>query len=63
MNDKIDVLLNRINDCCKKIAERDGFELDPIGGYIIDNNNKWEGEGKYVEKNGEMQWELKNNIL
>lgn len=58
-------LLKQINDCCKKIAERDGFKLPPIGGYVKKPNEyggQWsfvEGEGEYKLKDGEMQWQLK----
>ena len=35
-------LLSDINKCCAKIAERDGFNLPEIGGW--------------VKKDGEWQW-------
>ena len=27
-------IIKNINDCCQKIAERDGVKLPPVGGYI-----------------------------
>lgn len=62
--DEIGKLCERINICCEKIAERDGFELPRVGGYIKKDNKhggswSWiEGPGKYIKKDGEMQWEL-----
>lgn len=59
-------LIKNINDCCKSIAERDEFELPPVGGYIKKHNEyggTWsfvEGEGSYELKDGEMQWKLKS---
>lgn len=56
----IKILCNDINNVCKKIAERDGFKLPPVGGWYIENN-KWifvDGAGRYVKKNGAMQWKL-----
>ena len=65
MNEILD-LCKKINKCCRKIAERDGFDLKekPEGGYIKKPNEYggyWsfiEGPGKYTKKDGEMQWEL-----
>jgi hypothetical protein len=47
---KSNQLIKDINECCTKIAERDGFKLPKIGGYIKKNNGLWdfiEGEGEY----------------
>ena len=57
----MDDLIKNINDCCRKIAERDGFELKTIGGYRLRENGLWEfveGDGEYKLLNGEMQWIL-----
>tara|TARA_Y100000817_G_scaffold314213_1_gene312312 strand:- start:1989 stop:2180 length:192 start_codon:yes stop_codon:yes gene_type:complete len=59
---EMDELLKNINECCRKIAERDGFKLPPVGGYVKKPNGYWtfvEGEGEYKLKDGDMQWELK----
>lgn len=59
----LDKLLNDINACCAKIAERDGFELPKVGGYIKKQDGYWEfveGQGEYVKKDGEWQWNIKN---
>ena len=59
-------IIKNINDCCQKIAERDGVKLPPVGGYIKKPNEHggtWsfvEGEGSYELKDGEMQWKLKS---
>ena len=60
----MDDLLKSIRKVCEKIAERDGFQLPPVGGYRIrkDGSGLWEfihGEGMYMEKDGHMQWILK----
>jgi hypothetical protein len=34
MSNQMDELLKNINECCRKIAQRDGFELPPVGGYV-----------------------------
>ncbi len=58
-------LMQDIKNICNKIAERDGFKLDPVGGFIKKTNEyrgTWsfvEGEGSYELKDGEMQWKLK----
>lgn len=63
MSDLNEIIQN-INKVCKKIAERDGVELPPVGGFIKKTNEdggKWsfvEGEGSYELKDGEMQWKL-----
>ena len=45
-----------INECCAKIAERDGFKLPKVGGWVRKNDGYWEfGGGVYV-KDGEWQW-------
>ena len=63
--DNILELCDNINKCCQKIAERDGFILEKnIGGFIKQRNKfggSWsfvEGKGKYIKKNGVMQWQL-----
>ena len=63
---ELEKLLKEINDCCTKMAERDGFELPKIGGYAKVGDNgcggSWdfiEGEGSYKKIDGEMQWVLK----
>ena len=59
---RFELLLKNINECCRKIAERDGFKLPPVGGYVKKPNGYWtfvEGEGEYKLKDGDMQWELK----
>lgn len=64
--DEIKQDLKLIDEVCKKIAERDGFKLPPVGGYIKKANEHggtWsfvEGEGTYELKDGEMQWKLKS---
>lgn len=64
--DEIKQDLKLIDEVCKKIAERDGFKLPPVGGYIKKPNEyggSWsfvEGEGSYELKDGEMQWKLKS---
>ena len=53
-NMKSNQLIKDINECCAKIAERDGFKLPKIGGYIKKNNGLWdfiEGEGEYKKIN------------
>lgn len=58
-------LIQNINEVCKKIAKRDGFKLDPVGGFVkktSEDGGKWsfvEGEGSYELKDGEMQWKLR----
>ena len=58
-------LIQDIDTNCKKIAERDGFKLHPVGGFIKKANEHggtWSfvnGEGRYELKDGEMQWKLK----
>jgi len=59
---EIDQLIKNINECCTTIAERDGFKLLKIGGYIKKDNGLWdfiEGEGEYKKINGDLQWCLK----
>ena len=64
--DEIKQNLKHIDEVCKKIAERDGFKLHPVGGFIKKANEyggTWafvEGEGRYELKDGEMQWKLKS---
>jgi len=55
----VDKLLSDINNCCAKIAERNGFKLPKVGGYVKKSNGYWEfveGPGDYVKKDGEWQW-------
>lgn len=63
---ELEKLLKDINRVCAKIAERDGFELPKVGGYIKVGDNgyggSWdfiEGPGSYKKIDGEMQWVLK----
>ena len=63
---ELEQLVKDINECCAKIAERDGFELPKVGGYAKVGNNgcggTWdfiEGEGSYKKIDVEMQWVLK----
>tara|TARA_B110000008_G_scaffold277355_1_gene318442 strand:- start:5137 stop:5352 length:216 start_codon:yes stop_codon:yes gene_type:complete len=65
-NKELEKLLKNINECCTKIAERDGFELPKVGGYAKVGDNgcggSWdfiEGAGSYKKIDGEMQWVLK----
>ena len=62
----LDKLLSDINKCCAKIAERDGFELPKVGGYVKVSDNgcggSWdfiEGQGSYKKIDEEWQWVLK----
>ena len=58
---EIKEICKNINESCKAIAKRDGFELPPVGGYYKKQNGFWEfreGEGDYQKINGEMQWVL-----
>ena len=55
----VDKLLSDINNCCAKIAERDGFKLPEVGGWAKKDDGYWDfvkGEGGYVKKDGEWQW-------
>ena len=45
------------------MAQRDGFELPPIGGCVKKPDGFWEfveGEGSYQNVRGDMQWVLRN---
>lgn len=66
MSEDLNKLLSDINKCCTKIAQRDGFKLPKVGGYVNVGDNgcggSWdfiEGEGSYKKIDGEMQWVLK----
>lgn len=66
MSEDLNKLLSDINECCAKIAERDGFKLPKVGGYTKVGDNgcggTWdfiEGPGSYKKIDGEMQWVLK----
>ena len=66
MSEDMNKLLSDINNCCAKIAERDGFKLPKVGGYVKVSDNgygeNWnfiEGEGIYKKIEGEWQWVLK----
>ena len=55
----VDKLLSDINNCCAKIAERDGFKLPEVGGWVKKDDGYWDfvkEPGKYVKKDGEWQW-------
>tara|TARA_B110000444_G_C18562054_1_gene465286 strand:- start:389 stop:616 length:228 start_codon:yes stop_codon:yes gene_type:complete len=57
----VDKLLSDINKCCVKMAERDGFELPKVGGWIKKQDGYWdfiEGKGNYKKIDGEWQWDL-----
>ena len=59
----LNTLIENINEVCQKIAERDGFKLPPVGGYIKKPNQGggWtfvEGKGSYEYKDGDWQWKL-----
>jgi len=62
----VDKLLSDINECCAKIAERDGFKLPKVGGYVKVSDNgcggSWdfiEGQGSYKKIDEEWQGVLK----
>ena len=56
-------LIQNINECCQKIAEKEDFKLEN-GGFIKKPNEyggEWsfvKGKGFYEYKNGEWQWKL-----
>ena len=63
---ELEQLIKDINECCAKIAQRDGFELPKVGGYVKVGDNgcggSWdfiEGEGSYKKIDGDWQWCLK----
>ena len=63
---ELEQLIKDINECCAKIAERNGFELPKVGGYVKVGDNgcggSWdfiEGEGSYKKIDGDWQWCLK----
>ena len=63
---ELEQLIKDINECCAKMAERDGFELPKVGGYVKVGDNgcggSWdfiEGEGSYKKIDGDWQWCLK----
>lgn len=63
---ELEKLIKDINECCTKIAERDGFELSKVGGFAKVGDNgcggSWdfiEGEGEYKKIDGDWQWCLK----
>ena len=58
----MDDLLRDINRVIRKIADRDGIELPPTGGFRLKKDGLWEfveGEGEYQLKDGHMRWILK----
>ena len=59
--ERVDALLQKMNELCEVIATREGFELNAVGGYAMNEDGMWyfaRGSGEYVRKDNVMQWKL-----